>query len=196
MEKAKCNTLGYTTASCSCVFGGLPSGGPNTNLGLFPPCHIWRCPTGMCRYTATIAVHMVGNLGDKVRKKLVGSVTVAVASPEILSLVSEFLGDSFCLPCLDWRFHNKLPGRLCGSACAMRSMCQHGDPPIGFHVVELACTCGNGCLGIVVNFSRWKRPKCNTLGYITASCRWVFGCLPLGGPNTKPQSFSALSHTH
>jgi hypothetical protein len=39
MEKAKGTTLGYTTASWSWIFGGLPSGGPNTNLSLFPPCH-------------------------------------------------------------------------------------------------------------------------------------------------------------
>jgi hypothetical protein len=39
--QGKCITLGHTTASCRLVFVGLPLGGPNTNLSLFPPCYMW-----------------------------------------------------------------------------------------------------------------------------------------------------------
>jgi hypothetical protein len=37
--QGKCTTLGYNSALCRLVFVGLPSGGPNTNLNLFPPCY-------------------------------------------------------------------------------------------------------------------------------------------------------------
>jgi hypothetical protein len=36
----KCSILSSISALCRMVFEGLPSGGANTNLSLFPPCYI------------------------------------------------------------------------------------------------------------------------------------------------------------
>jgi hypothetical protein len=113
-EKAKDTTLGYTTASCSWVFVGLPSGRPNTNLSLFPPCHIWRRSTGMCRHSNFCWAHGREPWGQGYKKTGGECGKVAVNSLELLSLTEGFLGiASVCLALAVWRFCNKSLGRLC-----------------------------------------------------------------------------------
>jgi hypothetical protein len=74
--------------------------------------------------------------------------------PWVTFLKGGFLGDSFCLPGLGrLAILQQIAGAPVPCEGGMR---QHGDPPIGFHVVGLVCAWGNGCTRIVVNLPDGK----------------------------------------
>jgi hypothetical protein len=71
-------------------------------------------------------------------------------SPETLSLMESFLKVASVLPWFGRLAINvKSPGRLCHA----KEASEHGDSPIGFHVVGLVGACDIGCPGIQ-SFSR------------------------------------------